>query len=40
MIMSLSYRNTLTKTAETIFTHLRPVRRRAMRDAERTDRSI
>lgn len=40
MIMSLSYCNALTKTAEKLFAHLRPVRRRAMRDAARTDRSI
>ena len=39
-IISLSKCEALKKTADDLFTHLQPVRRRAMRDTARTDRSV
>ncbi len=39
-IMNLSGCDALIKAADRLFTHLRPVRRRAMRDASRTGRSV
>ncbi len=39
-IISLSKCTALRKTADDLLTHLQPVRRRAMRDTTRTDRSV
>ena len=40
LIVSLSNCGELTRTADRLFTQLRPVRRRAMRDSSRTERSV